>query len=602
MQLRLFLAIALFLGWVSTSNSSAQTTYTWGANAGTAWATGTNWVGGTPAGSTTPTNNDIAQFQAGSTGTQMQMNFGILGSEYYLGTINILASNTVAKTMGANTATAGTVQLNGTGTNNLILSNASTSAFTLAPLAGGSGTGMNLRLNAANSEVAVTGTGSITISAPITEVVGGSAEALTKTGTGPMTLSGANTFTGGVTLNGGSLRLGNSAGLGLGTYTVTNSVTGGSNTTGFLVTTTLSNQTIANAIVMPAELSATTRTLLINGSAQTTTFSGAISGGNANSTIFLSTNSGDANGVFRFSGNNTYSGRFQLNRGTLQVDGPNALGNATVLIDTYANSAGTLQFNTTGTFNNAITFTNYVQNLMSVSAGNTASLSGLITNQRTDAFVKLGTGTLEFLNSSANALTTGLTINAGTVRFGNGGTTGSLDGIGNIVNNATLAFNRSDAVTVPNVISGSGAVNQIGTGSTTLSAANTFTGPLNVNQGTLVLGASASLATNTYNVNSGAILDVSSQSNYLFAGPSTLTIGRTTTPANDILGTTIIQGTLNVGGNATIATATFANDITFNGGVVRYDLANTTTIGGGVNDYINIVGNLNLSGTNTIAV
>ena len=56
------------------------------------------------------------------------------------------------------------------------------------------------------------------------------------------------------------------------------------------------------------------------------------------------------------------------------------------------------------------------------------------------------------------------TINAGVLHIGLGGTTGSL-GTGNVVNNATLTFNRSDDVTVANVISGTGGITESGTGS-----------------------------------------------------------------------------------------------------------------------------------------
>ena len=51
--------------------------------------------------------------------------------------------------------------------------------------------------------------------------------------------------------------------------------------------------------------------------------------------------------------------------------------------------------------------------------------------------------------------------------IGDGGTTGTL-GTGAVTNNADLAFNRSNALTVANVISGTGTVNQVGAGTTDL--------------------------------------------------------------------------------------------------------------------------------------
>ena len=54
------------------------------------------------------------------------------------------------------------------------------------------------------------------------------------------------------------------------------------------------------------------------------------------------------------------------------------------------------------------------------------------------------------------------TISAGTLQLGNGGTTGSV--AGNIVDNAALVFNRSDVLTYGGVISGTGTLTKIGTG------------------------------------------------------------------------------------------------------------------------------------------
>ena len=56
--------------------------------------------------------------------------------------------------------------------------------------------------------------------------------------------------------------------------------------------------------------------------------------------------------------------------------------------------------------------------------------------------------------TGANTYTGGTTISAGTLLLGNGGTTGSV--AGNIVDNAALVFNRSNALTYAGVISGTG--------------------------------------------------------------------------------------------------------------------------------------------------
>ena len=82
-------------------------------------------------------------------------------------------------------------------------------------------------------------------------------------------------------------------------------------------------------------------------------------------------------------------------------------------------------------------------------------------------------------------------ISGGTLQLGDGGTTGSLATTSAITNNATLAFNRSNAVTQGTdfaaVIGGTGNVTQAGTGTTTFTGANTYTGTTTVSNGTLQL-------------------------------------------------------------------------------------------------------------------
>ena len=73
-----------------------------------------------------------------------------------------------------------------------------------------------------------------------------------------------------------------------------------------------------------------------------------------------------------------------------------------------------------------------------------------------------------------------------TLQIGDGGTLGSI--VGNVADNGALAFNRSDTVTFAGTISGSGAVNQVGGGTTILTADNTYTGATTIAAGTLQLG------------------------------------------------------------------------------------------------------------------
>lgn len=88
--------------------------------------------------------------------------------------------------------------------------------------------------------------------------------------------------------------------------------------------------------------------------------------------------------------------------------------------------------------------------------------------------------------SGDNSYTGGTSITLGALVIGNGGTTGSL--MGNISNNGILGFNRSDTMTFAGAISGTGSVQQIGTGTTILTGSNTYTGATTITAGRLQIG------------------------------------------------------------------------------------------------------------------
>ena len=110
--------------------------------------------------------------------------------------------------------------------------------------------------------------------------------------------------------------------------------------------------------------------------------------------------------------------------------------------------------------------------------GTIASLGG------DTGLVKNGTGTLTL--TGANTYAGGTTINGGALQIGNGGTSGSI--MGNVTDNASLIFDRSDVYTFGGVISGTGSVTQNGTGTLILTAQNTYAGGTTVNAGTFQLG------------------------------------------------------------------------------------------------------------------
>lgn len=95
---------------------------------------------------------------------------------------------------------------------------------------------------------------------------------------------------------------------------------------------------------------------------------------------------------------------------------------------------------------------------------------------------KNGQGTL--ILTGENTYGGDTTITDGTLQLGNGGTRGSI--LGDVTDNGILAFNRSDVVTFDGTISGTGGVQQIGSGKTILTAdSSALTGTSQVQNGIL---------------------------------------------------------------------------------------------------------------------
>jgi fibronectin-binding autotransporter adhesin len=136
------------------------------------------------------------------------------------------------------------------------------------------------------------------------------------------------------------------------------------------------------------------------------------------------------------------------------------------------------------------TLVNTTNSLLTLTGAGTGEFEKILPG--TNGLTKSGSGTWTL--SAANTYSGTTTINGGTLRLGSGGTAGSIASTAAIVNNGILATNRSDALTIGAVISGNGGLQQIGTGTTTLSAANTYTGTTTVNAGSLLV--TGSLANN----------------------------------------------------------------------------------------------------------
>src|SRR5262249_16920681 len=150
------------------------------------------------------------------------------------------------------------------------------------------------------------------------------------------------------------------------------------------------------------------------------------------------------------------------------------------------------------------------------------------------------------------------------LQIGSGGTTGT-PGIGNVTDNATLAFNRSDAIddTAFGIISGPGVLDKLGAGRLALTKAHSYNGATLIESGTLALTNSGAIASSSsISVSSGALFDVSGAT----VGSMTLANGA------NIFGNGSIKGNFTIGNGATlspgfaaavrIGTLTFSNSLT----------------------------------------
>lgn len=197
---------------------------------------------------------------------------------------------------------------------------------------------------------------------------------------------------------------------------------------------------------------------------------------------------------------------------------------------------------------------------------------------------KLGSGTLSL--TGTNTYSGGTRILDGTLQIGDGGTGGTL-AAGNVTNDATLAINRSDAVTISNQISGLGHFIQRGPGTTTLTGSNTYTGATTAQGGTLRISGGSVSATASVWVENAATLAISDG-------------GRLTETYGSILGSITTSGnnTALVTGAGSAWTSSKNINIGYFGG------NNTLTIsdGGRVDDYWGLIGNAVNSRNNSVLV
>ncbi len=370
--------------------------------------------------------------------------------------------------------------------------------------------------------------------------IGGSGNVV-KSGADTLTLSGSNSYTGGTTISGGTLVASNVEALGTGD--VTNNATLELNTGGDFINNIGGTGRVEKSGDDTLTLSGSntyTGGTLINGGTLVASNVEALGTGDVtdNATLALNTGGTFDNAIsgsgqvvksgdetLTLSGTNSYTGGTTISGGTLVATNVEALGSGDVTDD------ATLELNTGGTFDNAI------------------SGSGQV--------VKSGDKMLTL--SGANSYSGGTLISDGTLVASNVEALGT----GDVTNNATLALNTGGDFT--NNISGSGQVVKSGDDTLTLSGANSYTGGTTISGGTLVATNVDALGTGdvtdnaTLELNTGGTFDnvISGSGQVVKSGDDTLTLSG----ANSYTGGTLISGGTLV---ATSVEALGSGDVTDN--------------------------------------
>lgn len=536
-------------------------------------------------------------------------------------------SNGAAATTSNIISGTGSLLQNGLGTLTLSGANTYSGGTTI-----NSGTVINLNTaKAALGTGAVVDNGSLNLSATQLSVLNNisGAGSINLTGTGNLvTLSGDNTaFTGTITTNTNTLKLGSAAALGKSsgvTIGPATSVAGGTldfngyspllnvplslatGTSGASGTLTNSNSTavsfggaitvsgfgslnvtgagdinLSGAITSPTTTNIAmsgTNTLTLSGTSDNTPGLVASTG-----TVILGKTSHHAVGI---NGLSITGGTVQLSgSGGDQIADGASVNLAGGTFDLHGNSEtiGNLT-STGGSITNMSAGTTSILTASEANGG--SSSSSVISNgSGTVGITKSGVSTLTF--TGANTYTGTTTISGGTLQLGSGGSVGSLAAGGTIVDNGNFTLNRSNAVAQgtdfsSSAISGTGTLTQVGSGTTTLNIANTYTGGTIVTGGTLSASAANSLGTGALavnNANTGAgtnvIVNFNTNANQTVNGLSSTVAkpssGTNTAQVNIAAGSTLTDnqsgstnyagsvsgsGTLNIGGQSSASTAT----------------------------------------------
>lgn len=528
------------------------------------------------------------------------------GVDLQAGTLKIGNSNAIPSGVGkGDVSLAGTFDLNG---NSIIVNGLSGPASGMIDNTAGGTSTLTLGANDASG----------TFSGVIKNT--GGTLALSKIGSGTITLGGNNTFSGSVAIDNGALRAahGNALGNTVGATTISGSAAlgrlelsggitvnenlvlamkfgigsgskdfqiphivnvSGENTLNGAFTlnsggTFWTFQSDAGKLIITKTLASTAtggRPLLLQGAGDGE-IKGAIQNGSGQVALVKS-----GTGIWTLSGTNTYSQNTTIHEGALKIGNSNAIpsgaGKGDITVD------GTLDLNGAAATVNGLSGSGIIDNTsplasqLTVGANNrSGTFYGPIRNTSGAlALTKTGTGTITL--AGGNTYSGDTTIAQGTLKLGTSNVLPDGGGKGNLVVNGALDLGgNSDAI---NGLSGNGTIDTSGGGSPTLTIGNnnasgTFAGSIQNSSGTLSLAKNGSgtltlNGTNSYTgstvVNAGTLLINGSIGGLGVTVSTPATLGGTGT----INGSVIVQSGATLSPGSSIGTFTINGDLTLSG-------------------------------------
>lgn len=381
--------------------------------------------------------------------------------------------------------------------------------------------------------------------------IAGNDEGLLKLGSGMLTLGTANTFVGDVNINEGTLRLGNSSALG--------TTNGG--------TTVAAGATLDLGGSSPGTEAVTVQGAGVNNAGAVVNTGGALGNNGLRGRVTLT-------------GDTTFGG---VNR--WDVIGGTLVGNG---------------FRLTKVGTPEIALTDLGETGLGPIDINQGILTMLGTTRAGDPTqpITVNTNAILALWDTRVVLDKPVVMNQAIMRNSTSGGVNISTNVGAVTLNGDATFQATANIALLGVVSGTGNLIKVNNGTLYLGGVNTYSGRTTISAGRLALLDGGSITTTPrITLASAGILDVSRlttpfavSSGQILSGNGAI-VGALAVPA----GGTVLPGSENIA-----ATLTASNGLSLEGGTLSYDIAAATTEGGGVNDLINVTGDLNLTGTTTI--